>query len=368
MLPPPPGLPFCTHPARRTASHSAANDGLRPTSSRAPSQGSANEAGSAVGRCTALRSPERRTPEQCLELRIRGRALKASTDPAVLAEGKYLFEADAHCQACHTAEHDYTTAAALSDLPPSGGHEWHMGPMGTLRSVNITSDVETGIGGMSDADLARVLKKAVRPNGEPAIMMVGVGPMADEDTVALMSYLRSLPPVKKVTPRSDISVMGKTLFPLVARAYLSPKPDWDLPPRVPEGEVSVERGAYLANGPAYCFACHSELNLSAELEVVEPRFSGCTVADPDPEDSSMVICAPNLTPHPTAGHITGWDEEAFVSRLGAGRGVKNSPMPWESYRLLTDADKRSLYRYLRTLEPADRVTGPPHRPGGWKPG
>ncbi|MBC8423375.1 transposase [bacterium] len=71
-----PASPFCTHRARRAASHSAANDGLRPASSWAPSQGSANEAESAIGRCTALRSPERRTAELCLELRIRGRALE----------------------------------------------------------------------------------------------------------------------------------------------------------------------------------------------------------------------------------------------------------------------------------------------------
>jgi hypothetical protein len=42
-------------------------------------------------------------------------------------------------------------------------------------------------------------------------------------------------------------------------------------------------------------------------------------------------------------------------------------MPWENVAELTDADVRSLYRYLRTLAPVTVVAGPSHRPAGWKP-
>ncbi|MCO4773227.1 MAG: cytochrome C [Deltaproteobacteria bacterium] len=291
--------------------------------------------------------------------------LKASTDPQIVERGRYLFEAVAHCNACHTLEEDYAFKD-VGGLVPSGGHEWVMGPMGTLRSANITSDVETGIGGWSDGDLARVLKYAVRPNHEPALMMVGVGPMADEDIVALMSYVRSLPPVRNSVPPSDISLMGKVVFPNVAQAYVSPKPDWDVPPKVEEGAISVERGAYLANGPAFCFVCHSNPQMSPELGVIGPRFAGCVTPDPA-KDPTMEICAPNLTPDPKTGVMEGWSEDEFVTRFGSGRVVESSPMPWESFKLMTDADKRSIFQYLLTVDPVERVTGPAYRPKGWTP-
>jgi hypothetical protein len=46
---------------------------------------------------------------------------------------------------------------------------------------------------------------------------------------------------------------------------------------------------------------------------------------------------------------------------------RGSTMPWESFAEMTDADVRSLYRYLRTLKPVTVVSGPTHRPAGWKP-
>ena len=42
-------------------------------------------------------------------------------------------------------------------------------------------------------------------------------------------------------------------------------------------------------------------------------------------------------------------------------------MPWENFAEMTDADVRSLYRYLRSLPPVSAVAGPSHRPAGWKP-
>ena len=122
-----------------------------------------------------------------------------------------------------------------------------------------------------------------------------------------------------------------------------------------------------ARAPAFCFACHSHPILSPVLAVEEPRFAGCINADPDPHDSTKEFCAPNLTPDPETGWITNWSEEDFVDRMKSGRGIDNSSMPWENYLLMTDADLRSIYRYLRTLPPARRNTGPSHRPVGWKP-
>ena len=42
-------------------------------------------------------------------------------------------------------------------------------------------------------------------------------------------------------------------------------------------------------------------------------------------------------------------------------------MPWENFAEMTDADLRSLFRYLKSLPPVAHDTGPSHRPAGWKP-
>jgi hypothetical protein len=36
-------------------------------------------------------------------------------------------------------------------------------------------------------------------------------------------------------------------------------------------------------------------------------------------------------------------------------------MPWEAYREMTDADLRSIYRFLRTVPPVKHYIGPARR-------
>src|SRR3954467_838505 len=57
--------------------------------------------------------------------------LRASSDPAVIAEGEYLFHGPMHCTACH----DESKAVAFQrkageKVTPIGGMSWDMGPMG----------------------------------------------------------------------------------------------------------------------------------------------------------------------------------------------------------------------------------------------
>ena len=60
--------------------------------------------------------------------------ITASDDPQVIAHGKYLFEAVAHCGACHMPAEDYWAWKPGDAMVPKGGHEWHFGPLGTIRS------------------------------------------------------------------------------------------------------------------------------------------------------------------------------------------------------------------------------------------
>lgn len=288
--------------------------------------------------------------------------LSASTDPEVIARGQYIVDALAHCTICHTPEDEFLFKD-VRGMVPKGGHEWVLPPMGTFRSANLTP---AGIGDMSDPDLARVMRTGIGASGEPVPLMASVGPMADEDMVAVMSYIRSLPSVENDVPKSEITAIGKTLVPLAMPGFVKPR-DMPPPPFVKEGGISIERGRYVAEGPAFCFACHSTMQVSPTLAIEEPYFGGAAEAQPDPVDATMELRAPNLTTHET-GWLHGIDEDGFVARMGAGRAVAHSPMPWENFALMTEEDVRSVYRYLSSVPPIDHETGPGYRAAGWQPG
>jgi hypothetical protein len=292
--------------------------------------------------------------------------IRASSDPDVIARGEYLLHGPMHCTSCHVGSmaESYSLSSGKK-LLPSGGIEIAMGPLATLRIPNITSDPETGIGRMSDEHVARVLKHGVGEDGKLRVMMSLASPVAaDEDIRAVLSYLRTLPPVKKRVAPSEVHFVGRamTAFGMFRPKFL-PTPAY-----VPAAaEPSVARGEYLARGVAHCHACHSPYDPTRGFALQGPLFSGCLAAEPSHEKPEIELCPPNLTPHPRAGYIAAWSEDAFVARFRSGAMPGGTIMAWGNYMHMTDADLRSVYRYLRTLPPSDRALGPPVRPVGWKP-
>jgi mono/diheme cytochrome c family protein len=285
-------------------------------------------------------------------------AIAATDDPEVIAHGEYLVHAVAHCSTCHAPGGLDPEQPADFSQPLTGGYVIRAGPFGTYTSVNLTPHA-TGIGRMSDGEIARAVRHGVGRDGRLApVMMLAVGDMSDEDLTAVISYLRSREPVEGVQAKPAYGIMARALSsrfgPRLAQA----------PPYVPPGEISAERGRYLAEGPAMCSGCHTPADPFAGFAPSGPLFSGAAAADPDPYASGFEINAPNLTPHPTTGHITDWSEDGFVARFGAGRMITGSTMPWEAFGLLTENDVRSIYRYLRTVPPVAHNTGPTYRKAG----
>lgn len=283
--------------------------------------------------------------------------ITASDDPAVIERGAYLFNAVAHCSACHSPASEYTTSTRGSVVVPKGGHEWHMGPIGTLRSSNITPDEKTGVGAWSDGEIARAIRHGVRRDGTAALFMMSVGPMSDEDLTALVSYMRTIPAVENSIAPHDVSLLGKVLFQGPMGFFAEPH-DYPIPTFVREGEVSLERGRYLAEGPAFCAGCHSDMKYDGRFEFDGPLCSG-NLGNPFPDETEpeFAFYAPNLTPDPETGHITAWTKEQYLQRFRTGRVYRGTPMPWESYSNLTDADLESIWLYLRALPPTKKAVG-----------
>jgi len=288
-------------------------------------------------------------------------AIVASTDPAVIAHGEYIFNAVAHCSICHGGP--TSKDRKRGDRPSmAGGLIFHADPFGTFVARNLTPDRETGVGAQSDADLGRVVRSGVDHQGRfVPFMKLAVGPMADEDLTAVISYMRSLAPVRRQEEPEVWGFLGKYL------AATNLKPAAKVPPPyvAASAEPSAARGAYLANGPAACRFCHTKHDAMAGFVETSVPFSGGDV-QADETDPTSELQAPNLTPDPKSSPIAAWDEATFLTRFRGGKVFRGSDMPWENVAEMTDADVRSLYRYFRSLTPVAVVAAPSHRPKGWK--
>ncbi|MEX0807226.1 MAG: cytochrome c [Dongiaceae bacterium] len=114
---------------------------------------------------------------------------------AAIARGAYLVNALGHCGECHTPRGamgalDRDRWLAGTDEGPEGG-----------KIPNITPDPETGIGAWSDDEILRVLESGMLPDfdvvggGMAEVVRNSTSKLTDEDRVAIVAYLRSLPAI-----------------------------------------------------------------------------------------------------------------------------------------------------------------------------
>ncbi|GDX82776.1 hypothetical protein LBMAG42_45870 [Deltaproteobacteria bacterium] len=291
-------------------------------------------------------------------------AVVASTDPEVIERGRYLVYGPAHCTQCHGDYPRSEPAKNTPTTPVTGGFEFDMGPMGRMYSANLTPDLETGIGARTDAELARTIQTGVLSTGKLSLMMAtSVANVSNEDTAAIISYLRSIPPVRREIPAPDDGMLSLLLLLLPLGPDLTPAPTY-----VPAGaEPSVARGEYLAEHVMLCAGCHSDIDLSTFKPTGPPFVGG--MSDPSPEPGSdMVFTPPNLTSDPEFGVTGRLDEDAFVARIKHGRVYAFSKMPWENFQSASEGDLRSVYRYIRSKPASNQDPGPSYRKSSWKPG
>lgn len=187
----------------------------------------------------------------------RARALTArkfQSTPKRLARGEYLVMNVADCMGCH-GEHDWKAHDAPV-LPNTLGAGQDMtilkGFPGKVYAPNITPDPETGAGSWSDDQLARAIREGVSHDGRalfPFMPYPDFRIMSDEDLASIIVYLRSLPPVRKQVPTTDLIFPVKYLIRNVPRPLDAP---------VPEPNVSTpeKRGKYLVT-IAGCADCHT---------------------------------------------------------------------------------------------------------------
>jgi mono/diheme cytochrome c family protein len=207
--------------------------------------------------------------------------------------------------------------------------------------------METGIGKMSDGELARVLRHMVGADGRCIFPFMPFAELSDEDLTAIVSFLRSQPPVKHEVKRSEYSFMGKAIM---AFGLIKPEGTKGTPPKSVARDTTVEYGKYLANYVANCVGCHTERDMKTGAFIGEP-FAGGLQMPPDAFSEGKAFLTPNLTPHVGTGVMAEWTEDAFVARMKAGRVHSGTPMPWGSFSRINDMELKAIYRYLKSLKP-----------------
>jgi mono/diheme cytochrome c family protein len=271
--------------------------------------------------------------------------IKSSLDSAVLARGAYLVAGQTHCYACHTP--DSLQERGLRE-PLSGGHAFET-PFGNIYTPNITPDSATGIGAWTDEELAQALRYNVNHNRRAMVGVMPFNSMSDDDLTAVISYLRTMKPVRREVPAHDINMLGKILM----RFVIEP-----VQPEVSalKPDTTAAYGQYLAYSVANCNGCHTRRSETGGFEG-DPFAGGNSWKEKD-----GTYYSPNLTPNDTVGRIAKWDYEVFMRRFRAGRLLKGSPMPWDNYQHISENDLKAIYNFLQTLQPSSHAVPAVYEP------
>lgn len=274
--------------------------------------------------------------------------ITASLDSAVIARGKHLAMGPAHCADCHAPVSERARVLAGEEVPLSGGFNFVL-PIGTLYAPNITSDPETGIGNLTDQEIARSMRYGIRHDGQAILDLMPFYDLSKEDLTAIISWLRTQPPIKKEIPENEFNFLGK----MVKTFVLLPTGDAEVPPAPPEDSTAAY-GKYLVNSVANCSGCHTEINLMTGSPV-GPELAGGFPFEVFNEKGEIIqgkhLISPNLTTDKETGVMADWSQAQFIERFRTGVVIPGTPMPWGPFSRMSDLELAAIYKYLSSVAP-----------------
>ena len=251
--------------------------------------------------------------------------LTVAGTPEQVARGEYLVNLS--CIGCHSA--------VGADGKPSEAHPlsggWNLpategfGFIGDMITENLTPGGK--LAGYSDGEIFRVLRHGINQDGQLLGMMSGMPykQLSNEDTEAIVAYLRSLPAAESAGPTGDnLNFIGAAMF--GAGMFGPPEPPSpDVITAPPQG-VTAEYGKYVATF-GECRGCHG------------PDMTGT-------EATSVSPAIPN--PRPLVSTLS---QEQFFEMMRSGIRPGNRPfpetMPWKNAAKMTDDDLAALYAYIK---------------------
>jgi mono/diheme cytochrome c family protein len=257
----------------------------------------------------------------------------AQTD--LVKRGDYLVNTIMTCGNCHTPK---GPPAAIAGKDFSGGLSWDEPPFKVTAS-NITQDKETGIGAWSDADIKKLLRTGLRPNGVQIAMVMPTDfyeIVTERDMNAIVAYLRTIKPVKNTVPDTVYKM------PQVHHASLGGEKPYT------EAMMGnkVEKGFYLAS-VGHCFECHTPMGPRGRQ--FADKFGAGGFEFPGPWGVSV---SRNITQSKTKG-IGAWTDAEIKKAITEGVSKDGSklkpPMGFGYYARMTGDDLDAVVAYLRTV-------------------
>lgn len=230
----------------------------------------------------------------------------AAATAGAVAQGRYLADVTG-CTGCHGAD---LTGRRIGDVPGS-----------TVYASNLTIALKI----LSDADIDRVVRQGVLPNGRSVVVMPSraYANLRDDEMASIIAYLRSLHPRGTETPPLRFGLMVRAgfvggLFRTEAEALNDARTPLDLGAR-------YARGRHLTQ--IVCAQCH-----------------GADLAG-KPNDPAMQT--PDLLV------VEAYDHADFLTLLHTGKALGNrevglmSEVARSNFSLLNAEDADAIYDYLR---------------------
>jgi mono/diheme cytochrome c family protein len=257
-----------------------------------------------------------------------------------LSDGEYLARA-ADCVSCHSIPGGKAFAGGLK-----------MGtPLGAIYSTNITPDSETGIGSYTLADFERAVRLGIAKDGRhlyPAMPYPSYSKLSDADVASLYRFfMKQVPPIHQANRKSEIPALLSPRWPLTIWNYVyAPSGSYIAKPG---HDAAWNRGAYLAQGPGHCGACHTPRGIGMEeksLDESSPNYLAGAELD--------AWYAPSLRGDMRTGLGT-WAKEDIVeflkqghNRIGTAFGSMTEAVN-NSTSYLSDSDINAIAIYLKSL-------------------
>ncbi|MBT8074966.1 MAG: cytochrome c [Gammaproteobacteria bacterium] len=256
-----------------------------------------------------------------------------------LANGERIFYAGG-CTSCHAS-----VDSEPDSLELGGGLEMET-PFGVFRVPNISPHAEAGIGQWTMLDFVNAMLLGTSPDGRhyyPAFPYASYSRMSFGDLIDLKFYLDTL-------PQSDNQPAGHSLkFPFNIRAGLGVWKLFNLKPEyvvtVPEGDLLLQRGRYLVEGPGHCGECHTARDWTGGMDLDRWLAGG-----PNPEGEGKV---PNISPHIDglktweAGDIEYYLESGFTPDYDSVGGSMVKVQ--ENMARLPAEDRAAIAAYLKSI-------------------
>jgi mono/diheme cytochrome c family protein len=246
--------------------------------------------------------------------------LKVAGTPEQIVRGQAI--SDGFCSACHSRTGTLTGGLDVAkDLPV---------PIGSFVASNLTPAGQ--LSHWSDGDIFRAIRNGVDKDGRWLIIMsyTHAGKLSDDDTMAVIAYIRSLPAAGKQTdnPPDHLNLLGVMM--LGAGMLPTGKPVSTGVVTAPPKGPTLQYGEYILSYQD-CRECHGD------------KLTGGV-------PGQLAPLGPDLN------LVKGWKLEEFIATMRTGVDPNGhevgKQMPWRPIGRMGDEELRAIYEYLTQLPDA----------------